>query len=256
MSLTLLNVSGARPIAKIKGDGKLNNQILYVLPYEDNEMGMVNMELDPKMKFHPIPDNTKNRDCHYITGASGSGKSTWCRKFINEFQQQHKKKKKDIYLFSRITEDESLDSIKPLRIKIGDNLVVDPLQLEDFKDSLVIFDDTDIIKPKKLRDEVDHLRDEILQGGRHKNITCLITNHNMVGKDLKTVLNECHTITFFPANYNRQLKYLLNEYLGLDKNQIKKIRQTKSRWVTVFKSFPQVILTENEVYLAKNTIDD
>lgn len=246
-----------RPIAKIKG-GKLDGNIIYISPEEDEEIGLRSLELPAGSKFQPIPDKTKERDCHYITGASGSGKSTWARKFIKEYQSLYNKGKKQrpIYLFSRIKEDSSLDSIKPNRIKIGENLIQDPLHLEDFKNSLVIFDDTDIIKPKIIRDSVDHIRDEILQGGRHHNITCVVTNHNLVGRELKTVLNECHTITFFPSNYNRGLKYLLVEYLGLDRHQIKKIRKTKSRWVTVFKTYPQVILTENEIMMAKDGIED
>ena len=259
MSLTFFKTQKSRPIAKIIG-GKLDNQILYVLPEEDEEIGIKNIELPQESIFQPIPDKTKERDCGFITGASGSGKSYFTKKYVKEYQNMYNKGKKDkdkrpIYLFSRIKEDETLDSIKPLlRIKIGENLLNEPLGMEDFKNSLVIFDDTDIIKNKLLREQVNHLRDEILQGGRHYNISSLITNHNMVGKDLKCTLNESHFITFFPANYNRQLKYLLSEYLGLEKDQIKKIRKSKSRWITVFKTFPQVILGEREAYLPKDSL--
>jgi hypothetical protein len=46
----------------------------------------------------------------------------------------------------------------------------------------------------------------------------------------------------------RSLKYLLESYLGLDKEQIQKIKSTPSRWVTVIKTYPQVVLTEKEIY--------
>ena len=74
-------------------------------------------------------------------------------------------------------EDESLDEIKPKRFKIDDSSVSNPLDIEDLKDSLVIMDDIDVINPKKVKDAVFHILNEILQIGRHFNITCIVTNH-------------------------------------------------------------------------------
>jgi hypothetical protein len=262
MSLNFLKVG--RPIAKIKG-GKYDGKIIYV----DSDIKTANnndedkiegiptfnkLKLPSDAKFQPIPDNKKERDCHYISGVSGSGKSTWTKKFVKEYMNTHNNKN-PVYLFSRKNEDENLDDVKPKRIKIGENLLMDPLSMEDFKNSLVLFDDTDIIKPRQLRDVVDHIRDEILQGGRSIGVSCIITNHNFTGRELKTVLNECHAITVFPANYNRGMKYLFSDYLGLDKTTINKIRKAPSRWVTIYKNFPMVILTENEIWLAVNDID-
>jgi len=253
-----------RPLAKIKG-GKYDGKIIYVdsevkTPHnnEDNKIeGMptfTELKLPSDATFQPVPNTKSERDCHYITGASGSGKSTWTKKFVKEYLKTHNNQN-PVYLFSRKKEDENLDDVKPQRIKIGDNLIQDPLKMEDFKNSLVLFDDTDIIKPKILRDIVDHIRDEILQGGRSIGVSSVITNHNFTGRELKTVLNECHTITVFPANYNRGMKYLLEDYLGLDKKNIKKIRNAPSRWITVFKNFPVVLLSENEIWLARNDMD-
>lgn len=257
-----LNFSGlGRPIAIIKG-GKYDGKIIYVnsdtgsLDDKDDELkvpSFVDLKLPSDAVFQPIPDKTKERDCHFISGMSGSGKSTWTKKFVKEYKNQHKKN--PVYLFSRKNEDENLDDVKPLRVKIADNLIEDPLKMEDFKESLVIFDDTDIISDKLLRKVVDHLRDEILQGGRSINISCVITNHNFTGRELKTVLNECHTITVFPANYNRGMKYLLNEYLGLDKKIINKIRKSNTRWITIYKNFPMVVVEEREIYLVKDRMD-
>ena len=48
-------------------------------------------------------------------------------------------------------EDVSLDSIKPKRVRLDDELYNDPIKVDEFADSLVVFDDTDCISDKKIR---------------------------------------------------------------------------------------------------------
>jgi len=49
-----------------------------------------------------------------------------------------KKSKKDIpiYLFSALPDDESLDSIKPLRVQLDDSLLEDPIDIKEFENSV------------------------------------------------------------------------------------------------------------------------
>ena len=65
--------------------------------------------------------------------------------------KDYKKKYKNhpIYLFSSLTEDESLDSIKPKRIIIYESLVSDPIEISELAKSCCIFDDIDVISNKK-----------------------------------------------------------------------------------------------------------
>jgi hypothetical protein len=58
-------------------------------------------------------------------------------------------KDREVYLFSALKEDESLDEIKPKRFRIDESLVSNPLDIEDLKDSLVIMDDIDVYKSKE-----------------------------------------------------------------------------------------------------------
>ena len=96
-------------------------------------------------------------------------------------------------------EDESLDEIKPKRFRIDETLVSNPLDIEDLKGSLVIMDDVDEINPKKVKDAVFHLFNEILQIGRHFNITCIVTNHLPTDfQRTRIILNESHIILYFP----------------------------------------------------------
>ena len=55
-----------------------------------------------------------------MTGPSGSGKSTYTRKYLEQWRK--KNKDKDIYMFSSLPEDESLDEIKPNRIRLDSSL--------------------------------------------------------------------------------------------------------------------------------------
>ena len=100
------------------------------------------------------------------------------------------------------------------------------------------------------------LLNSILETGRHFNASVIFTSHNAtMGLDTKRILNECHSITLFPKNLGgKTSKYLLDGYIGLDKNQIKKLKKVNSRWVTIIKSYPQVILSEHEAWVV-NTSD-
>ena len=90
----------------------------------------------------------------------------------------------------------------------------------------------------------------LLETGRHFNASVIYTSHlPCAGNDTKRILNEAHSITIFPNGLGgRSLKYLLDSYLGLDKEQIKRVKKTDSRWVTIMKSYPMVVLTEKEAY--------
>jgi len=64
----------------------------------------------------------------------------------------------------------------------------------------------------------------------------------------KMLLLECQGIVVFPQNMTgKSSKYLLDQYLGLDKEQIKKIKQMKSRAITIMKTYPMIIVSENEI---------
>ena len=115
-----------------------------------------------------MPDKTLERQIKYITGVSGSGKSTFTRKFVKEYRKIFKEN--EVYLFSCSTSDESLDEVKPKRFRIEDDLVIDPIKPEELSNSLVIFDDIDTIANKKIKEAVYQLLNEVLQIGRHHKI--------------------------------------------------------------------------------------
>ena len=162
------------------------------------------------------------------------------------------KPKEKIQYISSINEDSSIDKVKNMkRIRLTNELLMTDLKADDFKDSLVIFDDTDCLTNKTMRMKVNGILNMLLETGRHTNTSVIYTSHLATnGLETRRILNEAHSITIFPHSLGgRSLKYLLENYFGLDKHQIKKIKTLPSRWVTLVKSFPMVVLSEKEAFV-------
>ena len=195
--------------------------------------------------FQLIPDKETERITMYIAGVSGSGKSYFTGKFIEEYHAIFKTN--DIYLLSENSDDpvfDALDYVKKIDI---DGLEKDPIDFMDFKDSCVIFDDVDSLAGK-LAKAVFNLRDKCLKNGRKHKISVITTNHSFTGRELKACLNESQIIVFFLSNYNRGLKYLLESYLGMSKRGIDKLRKNykESRWTAYIK--PNILIQDKHAW--------
>jgi hypothetical protein len=200
-----------------------------------------------------IPVKQNSRSVGYISGKSGSGKSTYSRKYIEQYHKMYKKR--PIYVFSYFKEDPSLDSLKYIkRIPMDDKFLSTEFMLDpDFKDCLCLFDDIDLIKHKALKNKVFGILYTLLEGGRHVNCELLVLSHiGCKGGETRTQLSESTSITIFPRMINaRACKYILETYMGMDKNQIKRVKQLNSRWVTVVQSYPNVVLWNGGCYVLK-----
>lgn len=196
----------------------------------------------------PTP-NKETRQGVYVTGPSGSGKSTW----IKNYAQSYKKifPKNEVVLFSRLDEDESIDIIKPTRIEISEDLLNDKITPADLANTLTIFDDTDTIRNNKILKEIDSLKDDILQTGRHENVNVVVVSHLMSNyKQSRIVLNECQAIVFFPKCGNAYaINYVLNKYYGIDKKKVNTIMNLPSRWVYLYKNYPMFIIHDKGAFL-------
>jgi len=200
------------------------------------------------------PNKKTERSILYVTGQSGSGKSYYTKDYATNYQKMYPKN--EVYLISAVQDVSTIDKIKKLRkIDIFKPIFSEvEVPLEEFKDSLVIFDDVDSISNKHLKKKVWQIMSNILTMGRHYNISAIITFHvATAGNETKLILNESQSITIFPsASGGRTLKYLLDSYLGLDKKQIERIKQLDSRWVTIVKSYPKTVLYDKGAYILRN----
>jgi energy-coupling factor transporter ATP-binding protein EcfA2 len=243
-----------RALAKIEG-GKYSNKIIFVNSDQECEKSFNKLNLDDA-KLQHIPDPECERSILFITGPSGSGKSTYTSNYAKLYKKIFKKN--NIYIFSALKDDPVLDVLQPKRFKIDkESILEDPIEVSDLSNSLCIFDDIDSISDKSLKNAIYALLDSILTTGRHFSISCIITNHlPSSGHLTRQILNECHSVTYFPhSGNNGKLKKFLVDQIGLDNKLIIENKKCKSRWVTIFKNYPMVNMTEKTIKLLDSEDD-
>jgi len=251
----MLNFEGdGFPIAKIvrEGDKSKGKKKKDTEVFLDEHSGARNnypeLYLKAGEKFQFIPDENKERFIAYIVGASGSGKSYFASDLANAYKKQNPEN--PVYLLSYVDSDSSIERVKGIeRIKLDDEFISADLNTDDFANSLIIFDDCDAITAKAMKAKLRDLLGKLLNTGRHARVSVIYLSHIACGGlETKGILNEAHSITFFPATLGgRARNYLLNQYLGFSKKQIEAIDDIPGRAITVVKSFPMMIVSEKMI---------
>jgi len=242
-------------LARIEG-GKQNKKIISVIPELNKLKTNINNIKVEDGCLQQVPNPHTERSILYITGPSGSGKTTYASNYIKIYKNLYPNN--PIFIFSALKEDQTLDELKVKRFKIDkESLIDDPINIYDLKNSLVIFDDIDCISDKNLKQAVYSILNQVLEIGRHENLSCILTNHlPSNGTFTRRILNECHSITYFPhSGNNGKMKKFLIDQIGLEKEDIIKNKFSKSRWATIFKNYPMVNMTEHEIRLLNDEDD-
>lgn len=214
--------------------------------------GETHVKLPAGSMFQLIPTkDAKKREVWYIAGASGSGKSHIAKGIAEQYMKQFPDR--EVYLVSKLEEDDTLDSMKGrkcIRLKV-DKLAAEPIKdLDILKNSLIIFDDYDTILGKEGK-AVQQLIDDIAIMGRHHNITMLCLTHYLTNySKTRLLLTEATHIVVYPLSTGAHaLNYLLKTYLGLERDEISAIRRGGSRWVMLYKNYPNYCVTETEAFI-------
>lgn len=223
------------------------------LDMDREEVGCKEMNITDGV-LQPLP-NPNIREVIYIAGPAGSGKSTYLSKWLKESEQILDK---DIILLSRLPEDAAFNGIDMMKVDIK-TLENDPLTLEDVKDSITIFDDIDTSENPAITKHLETLRRDIMLNGRdHTNggedTYIIATNHQVTDyKATRDLLNECTSLTIFPMSSGTYgIKYAFQKYFGLSKQQIERLLNINTRWITLYKTFPPYCITEHNIFFLKD----
>ena len=196
------------------------------------------IDLPPDSMFQLVPSSKPTvREVWYIAGPSGSGKSYIAKGLVERYRKQFTDR--EVFLVSKLKEDETLDNTKggPLTRLDLDKLVAQPLEnLDALEDCMIVFDDYDTFTQPYAK-VVNKLIDDIATMGRHSNTTMLCLSHYL-SNYAKTRLLLCeatHFVLYPAATGNHALSYLLQTYLGFDKEETADLRRIRSRWICIHK---------------------
>lgn len=212
-------------------------------------------EMKTRDSLNLIPPKL-GRDTIFITGRSGSGKSTFVCNYIKQIRKIFPKKK--VILFSFVENDMAFDRFKNdknfIRMQLDDSIVDSPLTIKELAGCVTIFDDIMSSKEKDISIALNDLRDDILLKGRdHTNrgndIFCLSTTHLIKNwRETRNLLNESNKIVFFPSGPSQNIRNFMKGQ-GLNKKMIEKIMNLGSRWVCISNSYPMHIIHEKGCFM-------
>jgi hypothetical protein len=215
----------------------------------------VNNKLNEKLKKEfdlstgvmvPLPSDESERI--YIAAMTGAGKSCLAAMYGYEFK--NKFPKKQIYLFSKHEKEKAYKNVLHKEILCDDEMLLEPIDIKLFSNSLLIFDDCDNIQDKEVSKNMTKFINDIITAGRKYGIYCVILGHQLMNyKETRNILNECNRIVFFKTGSVYHITRYLKVYCGLDPFTIKKIIALKSRWSMISQSVPSYVLHEHGLFI-------
>lgn len=262
-----IDIDKGKPIAQImtvtskKGRRKITDTGSYVglREVKDDGSQQVNANVDfentgiAKYVLTQTPDplmKKKNqREVLYVSGPSGSGKSTYTADYVRNYHRDFPNDA--IVMFSAVSDDDAFKKIPLIRVVLDETFIdrqlsedEDTIRIEDLSDSLVIFDDIDVIHNDEVKKLVQKLRSECLEIGRHQNISMILTSHQIFNyKETRIILNEANYVVTFPRSGSAgQIRDYFRRYAGFNKKEIDDIMSIKTRWICFSKTAPQYIL--------------
>jgi hypothetical protein len=113
----------------------------------------------------------------------------------------------------------------------------------EFKDSLVIFDDTEKMPNVKVEKMLYQLVNVIAQNGRNfgTNVICILHQLNK-GLQSSTFLREADTFVIFPRSYDMNTFNTLVHHLGFSKYEAQALYQHKNEWfILIHQTMPSYV---------------
>lgn len=237
---------------------------VYVDDFVDHDEVMKFDLAEGRMEYVPVIDKNQ-RCCFYVTGSSGSGKSTWISDCLKKLIKVHKKK--ETWLFSSILDYD------PVYMDKGERMLkkvdYDKVPLEDiipndlitYKDGvsqgcIAVFDDYDgNAKGKKLQPLVN----QVLKEGRKLGEDVFLVSHQP--RDYmrtREIINQATTFVCFPATNKQAMLGLAKAYWDISDKKINHYLdaelpiQTRFYFVA-YNKFPKTVVTSDRIYQFSNT---
>ncbi len=222
----------------------------YIYVDENDELEgepVVRLEVTEGNKFVSIPFIPKDqRSAFFISGVSGSGKSTSGAMTVKLVRSIKEFKKYKTYLITLKKEKDpafaKLKNFWPLDLTDRDTLA----ELEDteFENCIVIFDDWERAD-RDLLVWIFDLQRKLLELSRNRRVIPIVMTHvTQQGYLTKGIIFECDTYIMYHRNNFNACKRFLLAYLDVTKEMIEEIKTMKGRFITVRKSFPTHLLSE------------
>ena len=277
MSLYTSNTTKSKDDLLIARDDKNNYYYSY-----DNKVGESSFSNLNNVKPMPImiPNQVQN---FYISGSSGSGKSTFCAEIVAELieilgisdgESSNKSKKiENIFFLSIQNEDDpAFSKLQKLTVKrhienpynkkieeykepIFINLDINnpeiySLPLEYFRNSVFILDDFDTLE-KDIEKMMNLFVRKLITVGRKQNINVFILKHKtMNAHKTSEIIMEARSIVLFPKFNIRDSNKFLENYLHFNKKELESIRkELDSRYLFIHKTVPNLMIANNFIKL-------
>lgn len=204
-----------------------------------------------------MPDGTEFPNRYVVAGPSLCGKTYFARQLAEDYMQDYPENR--VVLFTAIPKEK--DQIfacdecrfqdfskrhhpkaakcfcsKIYRIALDeDQLLNNPIDLDELSNSIVILDDVSRHPSKAMVDYCNALRDRLFKSGRHDNISVVSVDQILLqGSKTKTANVNASAIVSFPRTLARfELGNYLDRYLHFKKPMIDKILAVPSRWVLI-----------------------
>lgn len=219
--------------------------------------GEKEFDSETDFKIFPYIDlKHKQRSGIFISGISGSGKSTIAKQLIDGYIKLLGKETR-IILF---TQTEELDPVfEPLsenklfvHVCIKNDQMYTLITPELLQNSIVTFDDYENID-KNLQLFTLTLIKDILERGRKLNIQCILINHQTQNYNkTRSLIFECDTYILFPNSNKNSVKKFLLSYADIDKKEVDELIEMAMNqfdFLLFRKSVPRYILTKNKIKL-------
>jgi hypothetical protein len=186
----------------------------------------------------------------FVTGETGSGKSSLIAKFINNryyLDKENGEKTIPSYILSAKKDDPAYDHLKKAYQINEKELLDNPIKnLKELRNTTVIFDD--ISYPNERVNKIfQQWRDRLLSLGRQHKINVISTSwimKNWYGS--RYPLTQSQAIVFFPAFDKRHVVEYLKQR-GFKANDVHhQLKKIHSRWAILYKN-PPILITDKEV---------